>query len=232
MADVCTSPNYGPRLCSLDMIVLHYTGMHSAQAALERLCDPKAGVSAHFLIEQDGTLHSLVDPQMRAWHAGVASWEGATDVNSRSIGIELVNPGHEWGYEDFPKAQMDVLLKLLSQLCQRYVIPRSAVWAHSDVAPLRKLDPGERFRWAMLARRGFGIWPSMNGPFLKVWDVQVLLHLIGYDVIDFSALDAAKQAFKRHYRPATIGEKWTAADTRKAQAIAALKRRIFLPRRA
>lgn len=232
MAKDWVSPNYGPRLCPLDMIVLHYTGMQSANEALERLCDPQAGVSAHYLIEQDGTLHRLVAPVSRAWHAGVSSWDGMSDVNSRSIGIELVNPGHEWGYEPFPKAQMNALMSLLGALCRAYHISPKNVWGHSDVAPLRKLDPGELFDWQSLARRGFGLWPRQGGKRVLVGDAQVLLHLIGYDVAQPAALEAAQQAFKRHFRPETLGQGWTSADTYKAQSLAALKRGIFLARRA
>lgn len=224
------SPNYGPRLWPLDMIVLHYTGMQSAGEALERLCDPQAGVSAHYLIDQDGTLQRLVDPRYRAWHAGVASWEGVSDVNSRSIGIELVNPGHEWGYEPFPKAQMDALLSLLGTLCRAHRISAKNVWGHSDVAPLRKQDPGELFDWQRLARHGFGLWPCQGGRRVLVRDRQVLLHMIGYDVAQAQTLEAAQQAFKRHFRPATLGQKWTSADTVAAQRLAALKRGVFLAR--
>lgn len=232
MAKDWASPNFGPRLCPLDMIVLHYTGMQSAGEALERLCDPQAGVSAHYLIEQDGTLHRLVDPRYRAWHAGVSSWDGVSDVNSRSIGIELVNPGHEWGYEPFPKPQMDTLMTVLGALCRAYQISPKNIWGHSDVAPLRKLDPGELFDWQGLARRGFGLWPRQGGKRIVVRDARVLLHLIGYDVAQTAALQAAQQAFKRHFRPATLGQKWTSADTYIAQNLAALKRGIFLARRA
>lgn len=218
-----TSPNYGERLLALDMIVLHYTGMRSAGEALDRLCDPKAGVSAHYLIEQDGTLHTLVDPAHRAWHAGVSSWEGEGDVNSRSVGIELVNPGHEWGYEAFPKPQIDTLIPLLGKLTRRYAISPAQVWGHSDIAPSRKEDPGEKFPWNTLARCGYGLWPKPGGLRLSLKDPRQLLFGIGYSSDDVSA---SEQAFKRHFRPQTLGQGWTRADTRCAQFLAGLKRKL------
>lgn len=224
------SPNFGKRLLPLDMIVLHYTGMRSAGEALERLCDPAAGVSAHYLIEQDGTLHTLVDPAHRAWHAGVSSWEGEGDVNSRSVGIELVNPGHQWGYEAFPKAQMEALLPLLAALTRRYQIAPTAIWGHSDVAPMRKEDPGEKFPWAQLARHGFGLWPRPGSVRMRSDEPQSLLEYLGYGAVSQAEFLSIQQAFKRHFRPHTIGQGWTYADTRLAQNLAGLKRRVSLAR--
>ncbi|MEM6681590.1 MAG: N-acetylmuramoyl-L-alanine amidase [Pseudomonadota bacterium] len=231
MAEAWRSPNHGPRLLPLDMIVLHYTGMQSAAAALERLCDPEAQVSAHFLIDEDGTCHHLVQPQRRAWHAGVSCWEDERDINSRSIGIELVNPGHAWGYRDFPDAQMLALLQLLGQLTRRYGIAGTSIWGHSDVAPLRKEDPGERFPWARLARHGFGLWPRPSRLRLASRNAQVLLHMIGYDVLTAAGFAASQTAFKRHFRPDTLGQRWTMADTKMAQHLAALKRPVLIRRR-
>lgn len=217
------SPNHGPRRpgIPLDLVVLHYTGMASGAAALARLCDPAAEVSAHYLIEEDGRLYRLVPEARRAWHAGVAVWRRERDVNSRSIGIELVNPGHDWGYRPFPPAQMAGLLALLGELCDRLAIPRANVVGHSDVAPGRKADPGELFDWAALARAGFGLWPaadfavSPHAPALgpgqtgpAVLDLQIALDAIGYGVegtglYDPATLDAVS-AFQRHFRPARL----------------------------
>ena len=145
----------------IDMLVLHYTGMESAEAALARLRDPAARVSAHYLIDEDGRVARLVEERERAWHAGVASWRGAADINARSIGIELVNPGHEFGYRPFPEAQMAALIELAGDILARFpdIRPRNVV-AHSDVAPTRKMDPGELFDWRLLAEYGIGLWPD------------------------------------------------------------------------
>jgi len=140
------SPNFGPRRGGpVDMLILHYTGMNSAEDALARLCDPAAEVSAHYLIDQRGIIYRLVDEQCRAWHAGIACWAGETDINNRSIGIELVNPGHEFGYEPFPPRQMAALIALGQAIVERHPIPPWRVLGHSDVAPARKTDPGELF---------------------------------------------------------------------------------------
>ena len=138
------------------MLVLHYTGMRSAAEALARLTDPEAKVSAHYLIDEDGTVVRLVDEEMRAWHAGVSFWRGATDINARSIGIELVNPGHEFGYRPFPRAQMAALIDLALDIVARWPIPARNVVGHSDVAPRRKMDPGELFDWPRLAAPASG----------------------------------------------------------------------------
>lgn len=149
-----SSSNYNERADSVDpsMIVIHYTGMKNAEVALRRLCDPIAEVSAHYVIDEDGTLYQLVDEDKRAWHAGVSLWEGETDINSISIGIELVNPGHEFGYREFPLAQMQVLALLCKDIMGRHFI--KTVLGHSDVAPGRKIDPGELFDWKWLAENG------------------------------------------------------------------------------
>lgn len=139
------SPNFNERQLPVSMIVLHYTGMQSAEAALARLTDPTAEVSAHYLIDEDGTIHRLVAEDKRAWHAGQSHWRGITDVNSASIGIELVNPGHEFGYRDFAPAQIEALIPLLAEIKDRYEITRGNVVGHSDIAPTRKHDPGELF---------------------------------------------------------------------------------------
>lgn len=150
------SPNYNERPAgtAIDMLVLHYTGMKSCAAALDRLCDETAEVSAHYLIDEDGTLYQLVDEARRAWHAGVAVWNGNTNINDRSIGIELVNPGHEFGYRKFPEAQMLTLITLCKEIIARHPISPADVVGHSDVAPDRKQDPGELFDWQRLVDEG------------------------------------------------------------------------------
>jgi len=157
------SPNFDERTGGApDMILLHYTGMHTAEAALERLCDPAAKVSAHYVITEDGTLHALVPEDKRAWHAGMSYWAGERDINSRSIGIELVNGGHEFGYAPFPEAQIAALITLCRNISARYTIPPARVLGHSDVAPRRKLDPGHLFPWKTLAEQGIGLCPEIN----------------------------------------------------------------------
>jgi N-acetylmuramoyl-L-alanine amidase len=142
------------------MLILHYTGMESAEGSLLRLTDPASRVAAHYLIDEDGTLYRLVDEDQRAWHAGVAHWAGENDINGCSIGIELQNPGHEFGYRDFPEAQMAALVTLAQDIVVRHAIPAGRILGHSDVAPARKEDPGERFDWRRLAEAGIGLWPA------------------------------------------------------------------------
>ncbi len=192
------SPNFQSRPdgAVVDMLVIHYTGMQGAQAALDRLCDPAAEVSAHYLIDETGEVHILVDEENRAWHAGVSSWRGRSDVNSRSIGIELVNPGHEWGYRPFPAAQMAALADLARGILARWPIPARNVVGHSDVAPRRKQDPGELFDWCWLAQRGIGLWPRPVPPMIH--EAAALLADYGYDIADPAA---ALLAFQRHFRP-------------------------------
>jgi N-acetylmuramoyl-L-alanine amidase len=199
-----TSPNFDtrPENTPVDMLVLHYTGMRTAREALDRLCDPRAKVSAHYVIDEDGTVATLVDEGRRAWHAGIACWRGARDVNGRSIGIELVNPGHEFGYRPFPEAQMASLEDLAKAILARHPIPSRNVVGHSDVAPARKHDPGELFDWQRLARAGIGLWPDAAVPMMKpVVDVGPMLVQYGYDTAD---LPAAILAFQRHFRPARV----------------------------
>ncbi|MGY8992341.1 MAG: N-acetylmuramoyl-L-alanine amidase, partial [Rhodospirillales bacterium] len=160
------SPNFDDRPAGLpvDMLVLHYTGMKSASDALDRLCDPAAKVSAHYLVNMNGSVSALVDEEKRAWHAGVSFWRGHTDVNARSIGIELVNPGHEFGYVPFPEKQMAALIKLAKDILKRHAIEARNVVGHSDIAPRRKMDPGELFDWPRLAAAGIGLWFDTKGP--------------------------------------------------------------------
>jgi N-acetylmuramoyl-L-alanine amidase len=206
------SPNFDDRAAGVpvDILILHYTGMTSAEAALARMCDPAAKVSAHYCIAEDGTCTRLVDEAKRAWHAGVSAWAGARDINGRSIGIELVNPGHEFGYRPFPEAQMDRLIGLCRDILGRHPIPPERVLGHSDVAPLRKQDPGELFDWPRLAAAGIGLWPSAvaSVPVPPVAEVQAMLGRYGYDVPASGALDAATRAvlvaFQRHFRPRDV----------------------------
>src|SRR5881397_3083891 len=146
------SPNFDERQLPVSMIVLHYTGMPDAEGALDRLTSPESKVSSHYLIDEDGTIYRLVDEAKRAWHAGKSRWRGITDVNSASIGIEIVNPGHEFGYRPFPEPQMDALVPLVADIVARHGVARANVVGHSDVAPARKQDPGELFDWARLAK--------------------------------------------------------------------------------
>src|SRR4051794_29798017 len=155
------SPNHDERLPGepVDVLVLHYTGMKTAKEAIERLCDEAAAVSSHYVVDEDGAVLRLVPEDRRAWHAGVSYWRGHTALNGRSIGIEIVNPGHEWGYRDFPVLQMAAVCDLCLSILSRPPIPARNVVAHSDVAPDRKEDPGEKFGWEDLARNGVGLWP-------------------------------------------------------------------------
>ncbi len=201
------SPNHDARPGSgpIDLVVLHYTGMPSAQAALERLCDPATAVSAHYLIEEAGAVHRLVEEARRAWHAGVASWMGASDVNDRSIGIELVNPGHAFGYRPFPEAQMAALEALLGGILTRHGISPRRVVGHSDVAPMRKQDPGELFDWQRLARQGLAFWPRQAAAPVppEPAAVRTLLERCGYGLeVGADSLAAALIAFQRRFRPA------------------------------
>lgn len=212
------SPNFNGREgAAVDMLVLHYTGMRSGKDALARLCDPAAEVSAHYFLDVDGVLVQLVDEADRAWHAGIASWRGQSNINSRSIGIELVNPGHDYGYQDFPEVQMGVLIELCGKILARHPIPARNVVGHSDVAPARKQDPGERFDWARLASEGIGLWPQSGdtSPIDEAATADSLAE-IGYDVED---MDAAIAAFQRHFRPTRVDG---VADVETRQCIAAL----------
>lgn len=199
------------------MLVLHYTGMPSAAEALERLCDPAAEVSAHYLVDEDGTVWSLVPEERRAWHAGISFWRGETDVNSASIGIEIVNPGHEFGYRPFPEAQMRAVEALAGEILARHPIPAWNVVGHSDVAPRRKQDPGELFDWARLARAGIGLWPE-PAPAPSAAPEQDLAR-IGYETSD---LAAALAAFQRRFRPSRIDGALDEETSRLIAAVAAI----------
>ena len=215
------SPNHGARRGEggIDMLVLHYTGMASAAAALDRLCDPAAQVSAHYLIDGGGATYALVPEARRAWHAGVGFWAGERDINSRSLGIELHNPGHGPNYHAFPAEQMRALVVLVRGILARHVIPPERVLGHSDVAPRRKRDPGELFDWRILADAGIGLWPGQPVAALptglgpgsggrEVRELQAALRRFGYEVADNgrfdSATEAAVAALQRHFRPAAV----------------------------
>jgi N-acetylmuramoyl-L-alanine amidase len=212
------SPNHdsrgeAPNIARIDTLVLHYTGMQSAPAALNRLCDPEARVSSHYVVEEDGTVWCLVEESRRAFHAGISSWEGGQNLNLGSIGVEIVNPGHEWGYRPFPEPQMAAVEALCREILSRHPIPPHRVVGHSDIAPDRKSDPGELFDWPRLARAGIGLWPE-PAPELerRRWrGVGVLersraladLGQIGYCVTEASA-GIVLAAFQRRFRP----ERW------------------------
>ncbi len=218
------SPNHDARPdgAAVDVLLLHYTGMQSAEAALERLCDPTAKVSAHYLIDEDGRCFGLVEEGRRAWHAGRAEWRGAADVNGRSIGIELVNPGHEWGYRPFPPVQMARLAELCRAILARHPIPPRHVLGHSDVAPLRKEDPGELFDWAGLAAQGIGLWPQ-RAPERRPDEAEARRRLaaFGYGYLD-EDFPAVLRAFQRHFRPEAVTGRLDAATAGRLDALCRL----------
>lgn len=200
------------------MVVIHYTGMQDGAAALARLRDPEAKVSAHYLIERDGRTFRLVPEERRAWHAGVSFWKGARDINARSLGVELVNPGEAHGYLPFPDRQIEALLVLLEQMRARWTIDDADILGHSDVAPGRKLDPGPLFPWRRLAQAGHGLWvepaPAPGEPLSEgdrgadVFAFQAGLARLGYDCEPCGTFDAASrtivEAFQRHWRPQRV----------------------------
>ncbi|SMF70990.1 N-acetylmuramoyl-L-alanine amidase [Tistlia consotensis] len=218
------SPNHDARPPgqAVEILLLHYTGMPSAAAALERLCDPAAKVSAHYLVDEDGRVVQLVEEHRRAWHAGHAEWRGRAEVNARSIGIELVNPGHEWGYRAFPEAQMTSLIELCLGILERHPVPPRQVLGHSDVAPLRKEDPGELFDWPRLAAAGIGLWPAEAAP-LEPDPERARRQLAGFG---YSYLDqdpaAVLRAFQRHFRPAAVTGALDAETAGRLGALSAL----------
>jgi N-acetylmuramoyl-L-alanine amidase len=198
------SPNFDDRMLPITMIVLHYTGMQDAESAIQRLTDPAAKVSAHYLVAEDGTVLQMVDEAKRAWHAGQSHWRGITDVNSASVGIEMVNPGHEFGYRPFPEQQIDALLPLVAAIKERYDIGRGDVVGHSDIAPKRKQDPGELFPWERLAKLRLALpRPTRNlmDPGWTEGGFLLALERFGYDVSDKLA---ALVAFQRRFRPELI----------------------------
>ena len=198
------SPNYDERSLPITMIVLHYTGMPTAEAAIHRLTDPEAKVSAHYLVAEDGTILRMVAEEQRAWHAGRSWWRGITDVNSASIGIEIVNPGHEYGYRPFPDEQIGALIPLLAEIKARHAITRGNVVGHSDIAPARKNDPGELFPWGKLARLRLALPRPTKHLVDPGWTdsgFMLALERFGYDVTEPKA---AVVAFQRRFRPEMI----------------------------
>ena len=209
------SPNHDKRRGDIRFVVLHYTGMESGRAARDRLMDPDAKVSAHHLVSEDGRTETLVPETLRAWHAGVGEWQGVTDLNSHSIGIEIINGGHDYGLPDFPDAQVDAVIVLVRDILARHDLPTSAVIGHSDLAPARKQDPGERFPWRRLAKAGASIWPDTDETDTRVLFAegdrdrgvalaQRALAEIGYAVPVTGILDAETRlvvaAFQRRFR--------------------------------
>jgi N-acetylmuramoyl-L-alanine amidase len=220
------SPNWNERPpgAPVDMLVLHYTGMPTAEGALRRLCDPAAEVSAHYLVDEDGTVTALVPEEKRAWHAGVSWWQGRANLNDVSIGIEIVNPGHEWGYRPFPPVQMRAVAVLARDILQRWPIPPGRIVAHSDVAPARKEDPGELFDWPYLARAGIGLWPEgVAAAPPELARAAACLAQIGYPLEPQGVpLASALKAFQRRFRPARCDGELDAATMGRLQAVAAL----------
>lgn len=220
-AEVRVSPNFGLRrgVDAPDMIVLHYTGMISGSAAEAWLCDPVSEVSSHYLVHEDGHIVQMVRESDRAWHAGKSSWNGNTDVNSCSVGIEIVNPGHELGYRAFPRKQIAAVIELCRGIIARHRIRPERVLAHSDVAPGRKIDPGEKFPWKTLADAGVGLYVEpariSSGPVLDIGSsgkpvekLQSLLSYWGYGIEITGFYDQQTStvvtAFQRHFRPRRV----------------------------
>lgn len=212
------SPNFGPRKpidgsAGVRHVVMHYTGMKTCQSALDRLCDANAQVSAHYVVNEDGSIYRLVDEAMRAWHAGVSFWHGQRDLNSTSVGIEIVNPGHEYGYRAFPQVQIDSVIALVGEIMVRHGLAPCDVLGHSDIAPGRKTDPGELFPWQRLAREGIGVWPEetvivpghvdLNGALRRLSDIGYAVPMtpdLGSDILNpDSAVTDVIKAFQGHF---------------------------------
>ncbi len=230
------SPNFNARRPGTGMrfVVIHYTGMKTVDEALRRLCDPAAKVSAHYLVDEDGTAFRLVSEDQRAWHAGVSYWRGERDLNGASVGIELANPGHDWGYRPFPKAQIAALKDLLGEIGARHRIPADGFLGHSDIAPSRKIDPGELFPWQDLAKDGFGLWPEETTPLPGRADLTAAfrrLSEIGYAVpttmeegsdilnAEAAATDVIK-TFQRRYLPEQVDGRLDAVTASRIAAVA------------
>src|SRR5262245_33275787 len=237
----CPAPNCEARRNRIkpDMLLLHYTGMESADAALDWLTRQESGVSCHYFIDEEGRIAQLVGESERAWHAGVSLWAGETDINSCSIGIEIANPGHDHGYPDFPKRQIAAVTALCRSIMTRHQVPPDRVLAHSDVAPTRKQDPGEKFPWKVLADSRIGLWVkqapmTQAGPIFvlgesnpTIEEMQRLLAKYGYGVSATGYLDGttrdAVAAFQRHFRPARIDGVVDASTMETLKALLALR---------
>lgn len=235
------SPNHDARACGVDILLLHYTGMADTAAAQQRLCDPAAKVSSHYLVCEDGDILQFVAEARRAWHAGAAMWQGTADINSRAIGIEIANGGHDFGCPDYPAAQIDAVIRLCRDILARHPIPPHNVLAHSDVAPRRKRDPGEKFPWRALHDAGIGLWvapaPVAAGRTLvpgdqdaEVAQFKAALRDYGYgidnpaDVFD-DALQDVVAAFQRHFRPTLIDGRADPSTRQTLRDLLAAKRR-------
>ncbi len=243
------SPNFSARGdAAVSMLVLHYTGMKSAADALARLCDVQAQVSAHYVIDEDGKVYQLVEEQHCAWHAGASYWRGNKNVNNISIGIEIVNPGYEFGYRPFPAVQMQAVAGLCSDIIARHQIQPVNVVGHSDVAPLRKEDPGELFDWQWLAGQGIGVWPSVSGQWQEgtrarggvLYDdpageisrseiggdappINNKFVTLGYEIPDREdGLNKVITAFQRHFRPSAVNGVWDAECDERLAALLAM----------
>ena len=234
------SPNFNERLFPLDMLVLHYTGMKDGPSALEKMRDPASNVSAHYMVEEDGRIFQLVAEDKRAWQAGKSWWRGDDDLNSRSIGIEIVNGGHDFGLPPFADIQIAAVIDLCESIVQRWRIPQTRIVAHSDIAPERKEDPGERFPWKRLADAGIGLWPADRPPVepwmthgagkgdkgITVDGLREALATIGYKVEragEFDeALAAVVRAFQRRWIPLKVTGHGDVDTIARAQAVALL----------
>lgn len=221
------SPNHDERPADtpIDMLILHYTGMRTAREAIERLRDPVAHVSSHYVVDEDGAIFRLVPEERRAFHAGISHWRGHTALNGRSIGIEIVNPGHEWGYRDFPALQMAAVCDLCLAILARHPIPARNVVAHSDVAPDRKEDPGEKFDWKGLAENGVGLWTEE----VASLDVEVPAALAGIGYRVDLDMPIVLRAFQRHWRQEEVTGH---ADADTLERIAAVRRLVLRSGRA
>ena len=194
------SPNFNARKRLISALILHYTGMETAEAAIERLCDPEAGVSAHYVVEEDGSILQLVAETERAWHAGQGRWACETDLNSASIGIEIVNGGHEFGLPPYPEIQIEAVIALCRDILGRHAIAPDHIIGHSDMAPDRKADPGERFPWARLAKAGIGVWPEPDAPGDAAVPAAEALADIGYAIEGEGLCASVITAFQRRFR--------------------------------
>jgi len=238
VSQVTLSPNHDERMLPTDIVLLHYTGMTSAAGAIARLCDPATKLSSHYVVDEHGNVIQLVPEARRAWHAGESSWESVSDINSRSIGIEIANPGHSYGYPDFPEAQIAAVIALCRDLVARHRIRADRVLAHSDVAPQRKLDPGEKFPWAWLHRAGVGAWvvPAPTGPDAgfgpgdcgpEITRLQTALRGYGYGVAATGVYDALTEgvvtAFQRHFRTDRVDGRADRSTIETLQALVAAR---------
>ena len=229
------SPNFDARTAPPEILVLHYTGMKSGEDALARLRDPESKVSSHYVVEEDGRIFRLVPEARRAWHAGVSYWKGQRNINGVSIGVEIVNPGHEFGYRPFPNRQIAAVIELSADIRSRWTIENTHIVGHSDVAPARKDDPGELFPWKVLAEAGHGLWadaaPAPGAPLRRgdesvgVFGLQAGFTRLGYDLPPSGKFDEATEqvvtAFQRHWRQAQVDG--VADGATRAQLIALLR---------